>query len=126
MKALRGAALAMLVACGVPENEFVPAYVDLYCAAWVDCADPAQFVFDGVEPTQYCLATFGPVVDDKATSCKLKKGRARKCLDAMELLACPADGELDDVLPPICGDVWHECLGEGAQTTPDEVNEDTG
>ena len=122
----RWLALAALAACGVPEDEFVPAYVDAYCVAWLDCTDPAELVFDGIDGTDYCLATVGPTVQAKAESCKLKKSKARQCLDQMELLTCPSEGELDDALPLICLDVWHKCLGDPAETTLDEVNEDTG
>ncbi len=126
MRGLLVLGLAGLVGCGVSEEEFVPAYVDHYCVAWLDCTDPAELVFDGIDGTDYCLGTFGPVMQQKAETCKLKKGRAKRCLDEMALLTCPSDGELDDALPLICNDVWHKCLGEGAATTPDEVNEDTG
>lgn len=127
MRALRWLALASVAACGVKEEEFVPEYVDLYCAAWLDCTDPAELVFDGIDGVDYCLATFGPVFAEKAETCKLKKGKAKKCLDSMALLTCPSEGALDDALPLVCLDVWHKCLGEGAAPEPeDEVNEDTG
>ena len=127
MRAVSWALLAGLMGCGVSEDKFVPQYVDLYCVVWLDCTDPAELVFDGVDGIDHCLGTFGPIVADKAQTCKLKKGRAKKCLNDMELLTCPSEGELDDVLPLICQDVWHKCLGDGAETSPDEgVNEDTG
>jgi hypothetical protein len=51
------------------------------------------------------------VLEQKGADCKLKGGPAKRCLNSMELLTCPADGDLDAALPPDCANVWHKCLG---------------
>lgn len=115
--------LLALGACGPSESDFVLEYTDLYCAYYLDCADPAQLVFEGMDTVEECAGTFGPGFGEDAGACKLAKGDARKCLKAMELLTCPAEGTpLDAGLPPICDTVWKKCIAQPEETE----SEDTG
>ena len=100
------------------ESDFVVEYTDLYCTWYLECADPAQLVFDGTATLEDCTGLFGPGVADQASTCKLDKGAAKDCLDAMVTVACPAeeDAVLDDSLPPECATTWKKCLGEGNDT----------
>jgi hypothetical protein len=119
-------AVLVVAACGVSEGKFIPDYADVYCARRIECSDPATLVFDGIDGPADCVASFGPELSADGEGCKYKGGTARKCLDAMETVACPAEGEgFDTVVPPICEEVYIKCI---ATSTPadDGTNADTG
>lgn len=109
-----GLAAGWLAACGPSESDFVVEYTTSYCAWYLDCGDPAQLLFDGLDTIEECRAVFGPDVASQAETCKLDRAPARACLDAMETLACPTDpeAELDDALPAECSTTWKKCLGQ--------------
>lgn len=101
-------------ACGPSESDFVVQYTDAYCTWYLDCGDPAQLLFDGVDTLEDCTSVVGPEVSDSAGICKLDRAPARACLDAMATLACPTDPEapLEDALPAACSTTWKKCLGQ--------------
>ncbi len=124
--ALYGLSLLTLAGCGLNETHFVPDYADRYCDAVLACSSPAQLTFDGVSTHDDCLALIGDQVDTWGGGCKYKGGKAKKCLEAMETLACPAEGKLlDDVLPPECDEVYIKCEKTAGGDDDDDDDETT-
>lgn len=106
----------LLSACGPSEGDFVVEYTDAYCAWYLDCGDPAQLVFDGLDTIEECRALFGPDVAAQADTCKINRAAASRCLEAMDGLVCPTEegAVLDDNLPAECTTTWKKCLGQTA------------
>ena len=122
-------ALGALVGCGekmVPED-YVDAYLEQYCAYWLECSDPAQLTFEGTNSEEACLAIHGDRIASQWQGCKLVDKLATQCLDQMAALTCPADGAaLDDQLPPVCATVWEKCVAQPVGSTPTVENPDEG
>jgi hypothetical protein len=108
---------AMVVGCalgascgGGKATDFAAEYVDLYCAWYLDCADPALQVFDGMDTLEECQAAVGPAVADNAEACKLDRVPARACLDGLAVASCPAEGALlEESVPYECGFAFKDC-----------------
>jgi hypothetical protein len=108
--------LVVVAACGPSEATFVVDYTDAYCDYYLECGDPAQLVFDGIDSLESCRALYGPGVAERGSACKVDKGPAGRCLDLMETMACPEEGAvIDDSLPADCEAAWQKCLGEAAE-----------
>lgn len=115
MRTSMSAAFAMLLAaCGQPhESVFIPEYADLWCAYVLECADLASLRFDGLTDQEDCLAVYGPRIESVGEGCTYKAGKAKRCLRAMELATCPAEGEpLDANVPSVCAEVYVKCPTE--------------
>lgn len=99
-----------LAACGIDETVYIPDYTDLYCDAVMDCTDPAVLTFDGIESKDDCLAMVGPAIEAEVGYCDYNPKQAKKCLQAMETMGCPGDGQtIDDVIPVDCSGVTSAC-----------------
>lgn len=99
-----------LSGCGLDETVFIPEYADLYCEAALRCGDPAVLVFDGLSTMDDCLSVIGPEIEGDVERCKYRGGKAKKCLEALEGLACPPEGtSIDEVLPLECSAALTEC-----------------
>jgi hypothetical protein len=115
------AILGAIGGCGPHETEFIPQYAASYCSYYVSCADPAVMAFDGVDTQEECLARYGPDIEAEGEGCKLARSEAKKCLRAMEALACPSDpAELDASLPPVCDYAWKKCLAQPGEADTDD------
>ena len=113
--------LTALGGCGLHETEFVPQYAALYCDYYLSCEDPAVLAFDGLDTQEECLAIHGPEIEAEGGACKLARSEAKKCLTAMEGLACPPEGtDLDGGIPPVCDYSWKKCIAD-----PGDVNGET-
>ena len=100
----------VLSGCGIDETVFIPEYADLYCAAALRCGDPAVLVFDGLSTMEDCLSVIGPEIEGDVARCSYRGGKAKKCLEAMQDLACPPEGtSIDEVLPLDCAAALTEC-----------------
>jgi len=116
----------ILAGCGLDETYFVPDYADRYCEAMLACASPAQLTFEGITGQDDCLGLVGPDIDAWGEGCKYKAGKAKKCLKAMEALACPAEGQtLDDVLPIECDEVYIQCAVTAGDDDDDDDSKST-
>jgi len=108
-----------LAACGgVDQDEFVVLYTDHYCEAWLDCGVTATQQFDGTDSIEDCKALEASAVTGAWVGCKYKKGKAKQCLESLLPATCPTSGNLGDVFPPICEEVWVDCVG-GSATSDD-------
>lgn len=123
----RAAATALLLglaACGkLKADEFVTAYTDSYCTLRLECGDPADLVFEGADTMESCVGTYGPTFEAEGQGCVLKSKPANECLDALDALACPADGDVDAALPGVCATVWQKCEEGGGGATPPPTEE---
>ena len=100
----------VLSGCGIDETVFIPEYADLYCEAALRCGDPAVLVFDGLSTMEDCLSVIGPEIEGDVARCSYRGGKAKKCLEAMQDLACPPEGtSIDEVLPLDCAAALTEC-----------------
>jgi hypothetical protein len=113
-----------LAGCGkVKADDFVVQYTDSYCALRLECGDTAGLVFEGADSMESCQGTYGPVFEAEGQGCVLKSKLADECLDAMSALTCPADGDVDAALPPVCATVWQKCEEGGGGNTPPPTEE---
>jgi hypothetical protein len=116
---IRGWALVALagIGCGgVDQDEFVGLYTDHYCEAWLDCGVSATQQFDGIDSLEECKALEGEALTAGWQGCKYKKRRAKQCLESLLPATCPENGDLATVFPPICNEVWVDCV-PGAEGT---------
>jgi len=110
---IRWAALALGVGCGkgVEQDEFVELYTDHYCEAWLDCGVTATQQFDGVDSIEECKALQAEGLTAGWKGCRYKKRRGKQCLESLLPATCPEDGDLTAIFPPICAEVWVDCVG---------------
>ncbi len=120
-------ATAMLVLASgcYSESDFVPEQTDLVCDLILECTDPAELTFDGID-AQNCVATVGPMLRAAGEGCKFRRGNAKQCIEDLQAATCPADGTpVLDALPTSCGLVWDKCTAQPQDTdSPDP--QDTG
>ena len=86
-------------------------YTDHYCEAWLDCGVTATQQFDGIDSIEECKALEGDALTAGWAGCKYKKRRAKQCLESLLPPTCPENGNLNQVFPPICTEVWVDCVG---------------
>ena len=104
--------VAILVGCGDAEGKFLADYTTAYCEFYLQCADPAELVFDGLDEQGECEGTFGPQFQDEGAGCKLERPAAKACLDQLGALQCPPEGAvLESAIPSACSAVWKKCEG---------------
>lgn len=124
MRAMLCGLFLSLAACGPDETKFIPEFADAYCDFVLECEDPAVLTFDGITSHDECLEVYGPEVEALGFGCKYKAKQARRCLQAMEVAACPAEGTtLQDGLPAVCNEVYIDCEVPSPGTsdpTPDD------
>lgn len=104
-------ALVALASCGGRRepDAYLEEFTDTYCAVWMECADPAQLAFDGVD-VEDCVATNGARFEAQWQGCKLDSKAADRCLTFLAGTQCPADGgDLDAILPLDCSTAWEKC-----------------
>lgn len=107
-----GAAASALAGCGDAEGKFVAEYTTAYCDFYLQCADPAELVFDGMDTQDECEGTYGPEFLAEGEGCKLDHPAAKACLDQLGALQCPPENAvLDSAIPPACDAVWKKCEG---------------
>lgn len=113
---MRPAVLALvLLACGPGRQKFVPEYADIYCSFLLECGDPAELTFDGILSMDDCLVVVGPAVEQQMATCKYHTGKAKDCLNELEVASCPAEDEaFDDAVPAVCDEVWTQCAAPAA------------
>lgn len=123
MRPLALAAMAIgLCGCSLNQAEYSAQFTVAYCEWLLDCEDPAVLTFDGIHSAADCEAIMAPEVTSYGTTCKYKGGKANKCLDAMENLACSDDGSFQ--LPAQCEAVYPGCtFGEEEEETTDTDGE---
>ena len=105
-----------LVGCGWSEARFIDEYVEVECGFLLECNDPAVNTFLGWESLEDCIDDRGPRLARLASSCEYHREAARPCVQELEEVACPPDGEELDY-PPLCEQVYQDC-GDG--TFPSE------
>lgn len=115
------AGIAVAAGCGPSEAAFVVDYTDAYCTWYLQCADPAILVFDGLDDVDTCKAVVGPEVAAEGAVCKVSKGAARACLDQLATVPCPEPGTLiEDAVPVACDSAWKKCTAQPGDDATDE------
>lgn len=108
-------AMAAVGCGGIEQDEFVSAYTEHYCEAWLSCGEQATHVFDGIDTVEECRALEGDALTASWQGCKYKKKKAKQCLESLADPVCPDGDDLTVIFPVICDEVWVKCVGPASE-----------
>lgn len=95
--------LALLLACGLAEEDFPPAYADAWCDVVWACADAAARAAMGLDDLATCRERVAEGLTALGGEGRYDARTAEDCVAAVEALDCAGYAE---GVPEVCATVW--------------------